>query len=86
MTVETILPPAEVLAVRCEARWPGESAEYRVARTALLAEEIARHHRMRARLRSLMPGLAVAIYQMMPSQHSSRAQHRTHDMSSCTRP
>jgi predicted dithiol-disulfide oxidoreductase (DUF899 family) len=40
MTVETILPPAEVLAARCKARWPGESAEYRAARTALLAEEI----------------------------------------------
>jgi len=40
MTVDTILPTAEVLATRCEARWPGESAEYRAARTALLAEEI----------------------------------------------
>jgi predicted dithiol-disulfide oxidoreductase (DUF899 family) len=40
MTVETILPAAEVLAARCKARWPGESAEYREARTALLVEEI----------------------------------------------
>ena len=40
MTVEAILPPAEELAARAKSRWPGESAEYRAARTALLAEEI----------------------------------------------
>jgi predicted dithiol-disulfide oxidoreductase (DUF899 family) len=40
MTVETMVAPAEVLAARCRARWAGESAEYRAARTALLAEEI----------------------------------------------
>ncbi len=40
MTVETILAPAEVLAARAGSRWPGESAEYRTARTALLVEEI----------------------------------------------
>lgn len=40
MTIETILPPADELAARASSRWPGESAEYRAARTALLAEEI----------------------------------------------
>lgn len=34
------LAPAEELANASNARWPGESAEYRTARTALLAEEI----------------------------------------------
>ena len=35
----TLVPAAE-LAARETARWPGESTEYRAARTALLAEEI----------------------------------------------
>lgn len=34
------LAPAKELAARELARWPGETAEYRAARTALLAEEI----------------------------------------------
>jgi predicted dithiol-disulfide oxidoreductase (DUF899 family) len=40
MTVETILAPADALAARARSRWPGESTEYRAARTALLADEI----------------------------------------------
>src|SRR3954468_3257902 len=35
----TLIPAAE-LAARETARWPGETAEYRTARTALLAQEI----------------------------------------------
>ncbi|ATY32497.1 DUF899 family protein [Sphingomonas psychrotolerans] len=55
--IATILPPAEVLAARCEARWAGESAEYRAARTALLAEEIAlrRHIEHVAEQRRALP-------------------------------
>jgi predicted dithiol-disulfide oxidoreductase (DUF899 family) len=59
MTVETILPPAEVLAARATSRWPGESAEYRTARTALLAEEIALRRqieRVAEQRRALPPG------------------------------
>jgi len=40
MTPKAELIPATELAARETARWPGESAEYRAARTALLAEEI----------------------------------------------
>ena len=40
MTPKDALIPAPELATRETARWPGESAEYRAARTALLAEEI----------------------------------------------
>lgn len=38
---EAELKPAQELAEAGTTRWPGESAEYRIARTALLAEEIA---------------------------------------------
>ncbi|NIJ22307.1 putative dithiol-disulfide oxidoreductase (DUF899 family) [Sphingomonas naasensis] len=59
MTVETILPPVEVLAARARSRWPGESAEYRAARTALLADEIALRRqieRVAEQRRALPPG------------------------------
>lgn len=62
MTVETILPPADVLAARAKSRWPGESAEYRAARTALLAEEIALRRqieRVAEQRRALPPGPVV---------------------------
>ncbi|TGX55097.1 DUF899 domain-containing protein [Sphingomonas gei] len=62
MTVETIPPPADVLAARCEAQWAGESAQYREARTALLVEEIElRRHieRVAEQRRALPPGPAV---------------------------
>ena len=63
MTVETILPPAEALAAHAKSCWPGESAEYRAARTALLAEEIALRRqleRVAEQRRALPPGPAVA--------------------------
>ncbi|MES2442851.1 MAG: DUF899 family protein [Pseudomonadota bacterium] len=53
------LIPATDLAARETARWPNESAEYRAARTALLAEEIAlRRHieQVAAQRRALPPG------------------------------
>lgn len=65
MTVETMLAPPEVLAARAKSRWPGESAEYRAARTALLAEEIALRRqieRVAERRRALPPGPVVGDY------------------------
>jgi predicted dithiol-disulfide oxidoreductase (DUF899 family) len=58
MSSET-LTPAKVLAERSPVRIPNESAEYRAARTALLAEEIElRRHleRVAAQRRALPPG------------------------------
>ena len=58
---ETLIP-AEKLAREGPIRVPGESAEYRAARTALLAEEIElRRHieRVAAQRRALPPGAAV---------------------------
>ncbi len=54
----TLVPAAE-LAARETARWPNETAEYRAARTVLLAEEIElRRHieRVAAQRRALPPG------------------------------
>ena len=56
------VPTAE-LAARETARWPCESAEYRQARTALLAEEIALRRHIEAvaeQRRALPPGPVVA--------------------------
>lgn len=52
----TLVPAAE-LAARETKRWPGESSEYRAARTALLAEEIAlrRHIEAVAEQRRALP-------------------------------
>jgi predicted dithiol-disulfide oxidoreductase (DUF899 family) len=53
------LPPAQELASANQANYPNESAEYRVARNVLLAEEIElRRHveRVAARRRALPPG------------------------------
>lgn len=58
----TLVPAAE-LAARETSRWPGESPEYREARTALLAEEIElRRHleRVAEQRRALPPGPEVA--------------------------
>ena len=57
--ISTPLVPAAVLAARSPVRFPHESAEYRAARTALLAEEIElRRHieRVAAQRRALPPG------------------------------
>lgn len=57
--VEQTLTPAAELAARTKIRFPNESAEYRRARTALLAEEIElRRHieRVAAQRRALPPG------------------------------
>jgi predicted dithiol-disulfide oxidoreductase (DUF899 family) len=60
--------PARELAENCQARFPNESAEYRRARTALLAEEIElrRHIERVAELRrALPPGGAVKDYRFV---------------------
>ncbi|GGG67235.1 DUF899 family protein [Edaphobacter dinghuensis] len=59
MSDKTILAPATELAAKNPAHFPNESAEYRAARTALLAEEIElRRHieRVSALRRALPPG------------------------------
>lgn len=59
------LPSARALADNCKVRIPGESATYRAARTALLAEEIElRRHieRVADMRRALPPGAAVKNY------------------------
>jgi predicted dithiol-disulfide oxidoreductase (DUF899 family) len=59
MNVQHHLVPAGEMAARGGARFPNESAEYRAARTALLAEEIElRRHveRVAAQRRALPPG------------------------------
>ena len=60
-TTETLIPAAKMAAENA-VRMPNESAEYRAARTALLAEEIElRRHmeRVAAQMRALPPGGAV---------------------------
>jgi predicted dithiol-disulfide oxidoreductase (DUF899 family) len=62
------LAPAKTLAANCKVRFPNESAEYRRARTALLAEEIElrRHIERVAELRrALPPGGAVKDYRFV---------------------
>jgi len=63
------LIPAAELARRSEARYPNESADYRAARTALLAEEIElrRHIERVAELRRALPpgGEATGDYRFM---------------------
>lgn len=59
MTDTQTLTPAKELAAKNDARFPGESAEYRAARNALLAEEIElRRHiwRVGEMRRALPPG------------------------------
>ncbi len=61
-TMPTDLPPANDLAALNEHRIPGESPEYRRARTALLAEEIALRRqieRVAEQRRALPPGAPV---------------------------
>ncbi|VWX62839.1 conserved hypothetical protein [Burkholderiales bacterium 8X] len=62
MTSTTVLKPASEIAAANPIRLPNESAEYRQARTALLAEEIElRRHieRVAAQRRALPPGGAI---------------------------
>lgn len=68
---EPALKPAHELAQASATRWPGESAEYRQARTALLAEEIALRRqiqRVAEQRRALPPGPAASDYRFLDDQ------------------
>lgn len=68
---EADLKPADALAAASETRWAGESAEYRDARTALLAEEIAlrrRIQRVAEQRRALPPGPVAKDYRFLDEQ------------------
>ena len=65
------LKPAQELAEAGKTRWPGESAAYRSARTALLAEEIALRRqiqRVAEQRRALPPGPAPNDYRFLDEQ------------------
>jgi predicted dithiol-disulfide oxidoreductase (DUF899 family) len=77
MTETATLPPRETLktpqelAAAGKTRWPGESAEYRRARTALLGEEIALRRqiqRVAEQRRGLPPGPAPKDYRFLDEQ------------------
>lgn len=64
----TALKPAREMAEANDARWPGESAEYRQARTALLAEEIELRRqiqRVAQQRRALPPGAVAKDYRFL---------------------
>ena len=65
------LKPARELAEASKTRWAGESEEYRRARTALLAEEIALRRqiqRVAERRRALPPGPVAKDYRFLDEQ------------------
>src|SRR5687768_18511075 len=65
------LAPAPELAAASKSRWAGESADYRSARTALLAEEIALRRqiqRVAEQRRALPPGPAPQDYRFLDEQ------------------
>jgi predicted dithiol-disulfide oxidoreductase (DUF899 family) len=71
MTMSGTLTPAAELASKNTTRWPNESADYRKARQALLAEEIElRRHleRVAEQRRPLPPGGEVKSYQFQGEQ------------------
>jgi predicted dithiol-disulfide oxidoreductase (DUF899 family) len=68
---EAELKPAAELAAASTTRWPGESAEYRAARTALLAEEIALRRqiqRVAQQRRALPAGPVAKDYRFLDEQ------------------
>jgi predicted dithiol-disulfide oxidoreductase (DUF899 family) len=68
MSGHTALKPTKTLAENCKVRIPNESAEYRRARTALLAEEIElRRHieRVAEMRRALPPGAPMKDYRFI---------------------
>jgi predicted dithiol-disulfide oxidoreductase (DUF899 family) len=67
----TELKPAAEMAASSPTRWQGESAEYREARTALLAEEIELRRRITKvaeKRRSLPPGPIAKDYRFLDSE------------------
>lgn len=79
------LKPAREMAEASPIRWPGESAEYRAARTALLAEEIElRRHiqRVAEHRRELPPGPVARDYRFRDkdgNEHSLADLFGAHD-------
>ena len=70
-TLPAELKPADELASASKTRWVGESAEYRQARTALLAEEIELRRqieRVAERRRALPPGPIAKDYRFLDEQ------------------
>ena len=68
---EADLKPARQLAEASKTRWPGESADYRRARTALLSEELALRRqiqRVAEQRRALPPGPAPKDYRFLDEQ------------------
>ena len=68
---EADLKPADALAAASTTRWAGESADYRAARTALLAEEIALRRqiqRVAEHRRALPPGPVAKNYRFLDEQ------------------
>lgn len=68
---EAELQPAQEVAATSKTRWIGESADYRQARTALLAEEIALRRqiqRVAERRRALPPGPVAENYRFRDEQ------------------
>lgn len=77
MSDTATLPPQEALKSAAEmaeastTRWPGESEDYRLARTALLAEEISlrrRIQRVAEQRRALPPGPVAKDYRFLDEQ------------------
>jgi predicted dithiol-disulfide oxidoreductase (DUF899 family) len=71
MPADVQLKPAAELAEASVTRQPGESADYRQARTALLAEEIALRRqiqRVAAQRRALPPGPVAQAYRLLDEQ------------------
>src|SRR5687768_8373818 len=65
------LTPASELAAASTSRWTGESTDYRAARTALLAEEIALRRqiqRVAEQRRTLPPGPVAKDYRFLDEQ------------------
>ena len=70
-TLPNELKPTSELAEASRTRWQGESADYRQARTALLAEEIALRRqiqRVAAQRRALPPGPLARNYRFLDDQ------------------
>jgi predicted dithiol-disulfide oxidoreductase (DUF899 family) len=70
-TLPAELKPTQQMAAASTTRWPGESDEYRRARTALLAEEIALRRqiqRVAEQRRGLPPGPVARDYRFLDEQ------------------
>src|SRR3546814_10405289 len=84
----TLPPPehlksARIMAEAHPTRWPGESADYRRARTDLLAEEIElRRHiqRVAEHRRALPPGPEAKDYRFLDAEGRDRSAEKTSEL------